>query len=77
MKDYRSIKDALNELQQACGFGRSESGTEALFGVLSEAIFRVDRADVEESYANGLCCDVNAMLAGEIEKLLAEKPEQS
>jgi hypothetical protein len=77
MKDYRSIKDALNELQQACGFGRSESGTDALFGVLCEAVLRVDRAGIEEDYGRDLCSDVNAMLAGEIEKILAEKPTQS
>jgi hypothetical protein len=69
----RAIHAALNQLMAACGL-TGESGTERLFmNVLCPAIGQVE-ADwdiVDDSHAQGLCFDVNAMLADAIEQQLA------
>jgi len=73
-----NIHAALNELQKACGFGLSESGTAKLFAVLTYAIEACQdewEDTVEESYKNGSCYDVNALLAGHIEKILVASTE--
>jgi hypothetical protein len=64
------IRQALNTIMKACGF-TGESGTEALFEVLDCAVTSVaEQWDevVGQSHRDGLCYDVNAMLAREIAK---------
>jgi hypothetical protein len=67
----RRIKTALNDLMKACGYS-GESGTEALFDVLFDAVHDVrENWDiVEESHEDGLGFDVNSMLADHIEEAL-------
>ena len=84
MTETESIHKALGELVSACGFS-GESGTERLFPFLLEAVEAVDGkwdSVVGQSHRDGLCCDVNALLAEEIasilkkrEKMLREAPE--
>jgi hypothetical protein len=67
------IHKALNQLMTACGLS-GESGTEKLFMVLSDAVkaAEVKWGVVEQSHEEGLCYDVNALLADEMVKALAE-----
>jgi len=60
---------ALNQLMTAIGLS-GESGTEALFDVLQNAVDDVagEWHVVEQSHKDGLCYDVNAMLAQAIAK---------
>ena len=84
MTDTENIHKALNQLMSACGLC-GESGTERLFPVLSQAVEAVDvkwDSVVGQSHRNGLCYDVNGLLADEIasilkkkEKLIREAPE--
>ena len=64
------IHKALGDLMVACGLGRSESGTEIFVGVLADAVGGVDWSVVEQSHKDGLCFDVNCLLAEEIEVAL-------
>jgi chemotaxis regulatin CheY-phosphate phosphatase CheZ len=70
----RDIKKALNALMKACGLS-GESGTEQLYEILSGIVLERDleiRATVEESHANGLCYDVNALLADAVAEVLSQ-----
>ena len=70
-----SIHKALGELVSACGFS-GESGTERLFPFLLEAVEAVDGkwdSVVGQSHRDGLCCDVNALLAEEIASILKKR----
>jgi hypothetical protein len=61
----RNIYDALNALMRACGLS-GESGTEQLYGLLSGIILEYDeqiRRTIRDSHDEGLCLDVNALLA--------------
>ena len=75
MTETGSIHKALGELVSACGFS-GESGTERLFPVLSQAVEAVDGkwdSVVGQSHRDGLCCDVNALLAEEIASILQKR----
>jgi hypothetical protein len=67
----KAIVAALNDLMKTCGHS-GESGTEAMFQVLADAIDAVaeDWGMVEQSHAEGLSYDVNAMLARAIDDRL-------
>ena len=73
----QKIYTALNSLMAACDLV-GESGTEILFGVLSEAVARVDEQwlIVENNQKNGLCYDVNALLADQMEAALARDTQE-
>jgi hypothetical protein len=60
--DTQRIYDALDDLMQACGLS-GESGSETLFHALSDATKELDFSIVEQSHRDGLCYDVNALLA--------------
>ena len=67
-REAENIHKALNELMSACGFS-GEIGTERLFHVLLQAIEAVhDEWDsvVGQSHRDGLCYDVNVLLAYKI-----------
>ena len=69
-EDAATIRKALNQLMNACGF-RGESGSETLFPVLLHAVEAVDAKwdnVVEQSHEDGLRYDVNALLADEFSK---------
>ncbi len=70
----RKIHAALNTLMEACGF-QGESGTEALFDALAMAVGSVenDWHIVDQSHADGLCYDVNSMLANALVKALTDR----
>jgi hypothetical protein len=72
-KRQEAIRAALCNLQGACGLDNSESSTEALFGILTQAIEQVDWDIVEESHAEGLCYDVNALLAEAIDSVASHE----
>jgi hypothetical protein len=68
---HEAIHAALNSLMKACGLDNSESATEVLFGILEDAVLNVaDQWDevVEQSHRDGLCYDVNALLAQAIDR---------
>ena len=56
------IYEALNHLLKACDL-TGESGTEVLFDLLSEAVDELDQSIITRSHEDGLCYDVNALLA--------------
>jgi hypothetical protein len=68
------IYAALNDLMNACGLS-GESGTEVLFDVLFDAVHNVDEDIYRESHAEGLCFDVCALLAEQIEIALSAHDE--
>jgi hypothetical protein len=75
-QEQTEIKRGLNTIMKACGFDQSESSTEAFFEILDSAVGSVAEqreAVVEESHRDGLCFDVNAMLAREIAKAAARR----
>jgi hypothetical protein len=60
-----NTRAALNALMKACGLS-GESGTEQLYGLLSGIILEYDeqiRRTIRDSHDEGLCLDVNALLA--------------
>jgi hypothetical protein len=65
----RKIHTALNDPMKALGY-QGESGADAMFPVLYEAFQQVDANwhIVENSRAEGLCYDVNALRADAIER---------
>jgi hypothetical protein len=67
----RKIHAALNGLMAACEL-QGESGTETLFGLLYDAVGNVSDEwhIVDESHDEGLCYDVNCLLADAIEEAL-------
>jgi hypothetical protein len=69
----RKIYAALNSLMAACGLV-GENGTEILFYVLRDAVVSVQNewSIVEGSHDEGLCFNVNALLAQQIEEALAQ-----
>lgn len=66
------IHTALNSLMKACNL-QGESGTEKLFFILNEAIDDVDWNIVEQRHKDGLCYDVNCLLAEAIDNALGER----
>ena len=74
-EDAATIRKALNQLMNACGF-RGESGSETLFPVLLHAVEAVDAKwdnVVEQSHEDGLRYDVNALLADELVRSLKQR----
>ena len=67
------IHAALNQLMKACDLS-GESGTERMFGILSDAIDNVDWSIVEQSHRDGLCYDVNCLLTDAI--IDAQRPHE-
>jgi hypothetical protein len=75
----RNINKALNALMKACGLS-GESGTEELYEILFDVIHDYDRKvreTVEQSHADGLCYDVNALLADAISDIISRREIQS
>lgn len=74
IKQTEVINNALDTLMKACGF-QGESGTEELFDALSVAMENVQNEwhVVEQSHKDGLCYDVNHMLARALVKELSER----
>lgn len=75
-QEQTEIWRGLNTIMKACGFDQSESSTEAFFEVLDTALTSVaEQWDevVGQSHRDGLCYDVNAMLAQEIAKAAARE----
>jgi hypothetical protein len=68
MIDEKKIHEALGYLMQSCGYGLSNSETEAFFATLVEAIEDVDWEPVRKSHDEGPGCDVNLLLAQELAK---------
>ena len=66
-----NIHAALNQLMAACGF-IGKSGTEKLFIVLADAVEEVEDNwdEVEQGRKDGLCNDMNALLAQKIKGIL-------
>ena len=70
----KRIHKALNVLMEACGF-QGESGTEELFDTLLTATANVHEEwnIVNKSHEDGLCYDVNGLLADAIEKVVTTR----
>jgi hypothetical protein len=70
---HAQLHTALNTLMDACGF-TGETGTECMFEILEAAAqdVRDQWREVEDSHKDGLCYDVNAMLAYALDKQLGE-----
>jgi hypothetical protein len=71
----RNVFEALNMLMKACGLS-DESDTEELYEILSDIIFETDREirkTVKQSHKDGLCYDVNALLAGSIADAVVQR----
>jgi hypothetical protein len=69
------IESALHNLQRACGLDTSESATASLFEVLEKSVERVrqDWSEVDQSYADGLAYNVNALLSDKIVEVFDEE----
>ncbi len=65
--DAPNIHKSLNRLMKVCGFS-GESGTKILFGILFQAVNKVQKEIGKKNYK-----DVNAILAGHIENALRKK----
>lgn len=69
------IKAALDQLADACGLS-GESGTEYLFRVLVDVMEHIGVSGasvIVESHKDGLCYDMNSLMADAIEEVLAHR----
>lgn len=77
-KQNEEITKALDDLMTACGY-KGESGTEWFFGALSTALDEVEENwnIVIQSYEDGLCYNINALLADALENAVINAGPQT
>lgn len=66
------IDRAVENLVAACGFNQSESASEEFYGLLKEAVEKLD-GTIETSHEEGLCYDMTHAIYGTLREILEKR----